>query len=114
MTNIWNGKRCPMCAKGTLHSGSKEIAYPYKGYTYTSVRRGAFCDNCDEGFVESDKSEEMHGSFFEMTSMLSKALSWLESGRNCALRNCKLDELQAVEKMPFRDMRRAQSNQSMR
>jgi HTH-type transcriptional regulator / antitoxin MqsA len=58
MTNKWDGKRCPMCAKGTLHSGSKEIAYPYKGYTYLSVRRGAFCDNCNEGFVESDKAEE--------------------------------------------------------
>jgi HTH-type transcriptional regulator / antitoxin MqsA len=58
MTSKWNGERCPICAKGTLHDGSQEIAQQYKGHTLTTVSRGAFCDTCNDGIVEFDEAEE--------------------------------------------------------
>jgi len=43
---------------GTLHAGTKTIIQNYKGHTYKSKSKGAFCDKCDEGIVESDAAEE--------------------------------------------------------
>jgi hypothetical protein len=104
MTSKWNGERCPICAKGTLHDGSQEIAQQYKGHTLVTVSRGAFCDNCNDGIVEFDEAEENEWIRFRDEV----------SGKNCALRNYKLDELQVGEKTPFQDMRRVLPSQLMR
>lgn len=54
----WNGQPCPLCGEGTLHDGMKTVAQKYKGNTFTSTTRGAFCDHCADGFVEHDPKEE--------------------------------------------------------
>ncbi len=58
MTSKWNGQPCPLCAEGTLHDGVKAISQEYKGHTYASKSKGAFCDHCADGFVEFDAGEE--------------------------------------------------------
>lgn len=58
MPSKWDGQACPMCAKGTLHDGVKTISQIYKGHTFTSKISGAFCDQCSDGFAESDDKEE--------------------------------------------------------
>ncbi len=54
----WNGQSCPSCTEGTLHDGSKTVAQEYKGHTYESKVRGAFCDKCDEAVLVYDAAEE--------------------------------------------------------
>lgn len=49
---------CPICAAGVLHDGIKTISQAYKGRTFSSQARGAFCDHCADGFVEFDEAEE--------------------------------------------------------
>lgn len=54
----WNGQPCPVCAEGVLHEGSKTVTQEYKGHTYHTQVRGAFCDKCDEGVLIHDAAEE--------------------------------------------------------
>ena len=58
MASQWHEKPCPLCEKGRLHDGSKMLRQMYKGLAYVAETRGAFCDHCDEGFVEFDAAEE--------------------------------------------------------
>lgn len=58
MASKWNGKPCPLCGAGMLHDGIKTIMQEYKGRTFSSESRGAFCDQCADGFVEFDAAEE--------------------------------------------------------
>jgi HTH-type transcriptional regulator/antitoxin MqsA len=58
MASKWNGQPCPLCGAGVLHDGVKTIAQEYKGHSFNSESRGAFCDRCEDGFVEFDASEE--------------------------------------------------------
>lgn len=58
MTKKWNGQPCHLCGSGTLHTGSKTITQEYKGRIFNSKIRGAFCDQCGDGFVEFDANEE--------------------------------------------------------
>ncbi len=43
---------------GILNDGVKTVTQDYKGYIFTSEIHGAFCNSCDEGFVEFDEAEE--------------------------------------------------------
>lgn len=58
MTNKWNEKPCPLCKAGVLHAGTKTVTQNYKGRSYLSEAKGAFCDHCADGFVEFDEAEE--------------------------------------------------------
>jgi HTH-type transcriptional regulator/antitoxin MqsA len=58
MASKWNGKPCHLCGAGTLRDGVKTIAQEYKGHSFSSKTRGAFCDRCADGFVEFDAAEE--------------------------------------------------------
>ncbi|MDD2770209.1 MAG: type II toxin-antitoxin system MqsA family antitoxin [Methylococcus sp.] len=58
MTSRWHEQPCPLCGAGTLRDGVKTVAQNYKGRTFRSETRGAFCDHCGEGFVEFDTVEE--------------------------------------------------------
>ena len=58
MASKWNNQTCGLCAQGTLHDASKTVEQQYKGKVFRSSVRGAFCDHCNEGFVEYDESEE--------------------------------------------------------
>lgn len=58
MASKWNEKPCPLCGAGTLHDGVKAVTLAYKGQIFKSETRGAFCDQCEEGFVEFDAAEE--------------------------------------------------------
>ncbi len=58
MASKWNEKPCPLCAKGVLHDAAKEIEQEYKGRLFKSTSHGAFCDSCQDGFVEYDAAEE--------------------------------------------------------
>lgn len=58
MASKWNGKPCHLCGTGTLHDGVKTVVQKYKGHTFSSETRGAFCDHCADGFVEFDAAEE--------------------------------------------------------
>jgi HTH-type transcriptional regulator/antitoxin MqsA len=58
MASKWNEKPCPLCGAGTLRDGVKAVIQAYKGQTFRSETRGAFCDRCEEGFVEFDAAEE--------------------------------------------------------
>lgn len=58
MASKWNEKPCPLCAAGTLRDGVKAVIQAYKGQIFESETRGAFCDQCAEGFVEFDAAEE--------------------------------------------------------
>ncbi len=59
MTNKWNEKTCPLCKEGVLHTGTKAVTQSYKGHRYLSEARGAFCDHCEDGFLEYDEAEEI-------------------------------------------------------
>lgn len=59
MTNKWNDKTCPLCKEGVIHAGTKTVTQHYKGHRYVSQARGAFCDHCEDGFIEFDEAEEM-------------------------------------------------------
>lgn len=59
MTKKWNEKSCPLCKEGVLHNGTKAVTQNYKGHSYLSEARGAFCDHCADGFIEFDEAEEM-------------------------------------------------------
>jgi len=58
MASKWNRKPCPLCGEGTLQDGVKTVEQKYKGHIFKSKTRGAFCDRCADGFVESDAKEE--------------------------------------------------------
>lgn len=58
MASKWNNQICGLCAEGTLHDGIKTIVQRYKGQIFSSQVRGAFCNHCNDGFVEYDESEE--------------------------------------------------------
>lgn len=58
MASKWNGQDCPLCRAATLHDGVKAIERKYKGKIFGSNTRGAFCDQCSDGFVEFDATEE--------------------------------------------------------
>lgn len=58
MASQWNNQVCELCTEGVLHDGIKTVEQRYKGQIFTSQVRGAFCDHCDDGFVEYDESEE--------------------------------------------------------
>jgi HTH-type transcriptional regulator/antitoxin MqsA len=58
MMDKWDKKPCPLCKVGILHAGSKTVTQNYKGRRYLSETRGAFCDHCEDGFVEFDEAEE--------------------------------------------------------
>ena len=58
MASKWNGQPCDLCGEGTLHDGIKTMTQEYKGKTFSSETRGAFCDHCADGFVEFDEAEE--------------------------------------------------------
>lgn len=58
MANKWNGKHCHLCGAGTLHDGIKTIAQDYKGHIFSSESHGAFCNQCEDGFVQFDAAEE--------------------------------------------------------
>jgi HTH-type transcriptional regulator / antitoxin MqsA len=58
MASKWNGQPCGLCGAGTLHDGVKTITQKYKGQVFSSESRGAFCDQCTDGFVEFDDAEE--------------------------------------------------------
>ncbi len=58
MASKWDGQSCPLCGAGTLRDGVKAVAQDYKGHTFTSETRGAFCNRCEEGFAEFDVAEE--------------------------------------------------------
>lgn len=58
MGNKWNGQTCQLCGAGTLHDGVKTISQKYLGHVFSSQAKGAFCDHCDDGFVEFDAAEE--------------------------------------------------------
>ena len=58
MASQWNGKSCPLCAEGKLHDGVKTIFQNYKGQSFRSDAKGAFCDHCTDGFIEPDAVEE--------------------------------------------------------
>lgn len=58
MTNKWNEKNCPLCKEGVLHVGTKTVTQNYKGRSYVSQAKGAFCDHCTDGFIEFDETEE--------------------------------------------------------
>lgn len=58
MASKWNGQPCCLCGAGTLHDGVKTIAQEYKGHIFNSETHGAFCDHCQDGFVEFDAEEE--------------------------------------------------------
>lgn len=58
MASKWNGQSCGLCGAGTLHDGIKTITQKYKGQVFSSEARGAFCDHCNDGFVEFDEAEE--------------------------------------------------------
>lgn len=59
MTKKWNEKSCPLCKEGVLHNGTKTVTQNYKGHSYLSEAKGAFCDHCADGFIEFDEAEEM-------------------------------------------------------
>lgn len=54
----WNGQVCPNCAEGVLHDGSKTLTQEYKGRTYESKIRGAFCNKCEEAVLVYNAAEE--------------------------------------------------------
>ncbi len=58
MASKWNGQTCHLCGAGTLHDGVKTILQKYKGQVFSSDAHGAFCDHCEDGFVEFDANEE--------------------------------------------------------
>lgn len=58
MESKWNQKPCPLCGAGTLVDGTRSNAQEYKGQVFTSTVQGAFCDQCEEGFVAHDAAEE--------------------------------------------------------
>ena len=58
MTSKWNMQPCPLCGSGILHDDIKVVTQNYRGHTYTSKTSGAFCDKCEDGFVEYDAAEE--------------------------------------------------------
>jgi hypothetical protein len=57
-TSQWHGKPCPICGKGILKIGTKNQVRQYKVREYSSIWRGAFCDQCDDGFPEHDPQEQ--------------------------------------------------------
>ena len=58
MTSKWHGKPCYLCGAGTLYDGVKTITQEYKGHIFSSETHGAFCDHCEDGFVEFNAAEE--------------------------------------------------------
>ena len=58
MASKWQGKPCHLCGAGTLQDGVKTITQEYKGHIFSSETHGAFCDHCEDGFVEFDAAEE--------------------------------------------------------
>lgn len=58
MTSKWIGKQCPICFEGTLRKGKKLQQLEYRGHSYEYTARGAFCDNCQDGFADHDEREE--------------------------------------------------------
>jgi HTH-type transcriptional regulator/antitoxin MqsA len=58
MASQWNEKPCPLCGAGTLRDGVKAVTETYKGKSFTAEAHGAFCDQCAEGFVTFDATEE--------------------------------------------------------
>ena len=58
MASKWNGKPCPLCNMGTLRDGKEMRQLEYRGRTYESIAKGAFCDHCHDGFAAHDAREE--------------------------------------------------------
>lgn len=58
MTSKWHGQPCPLCAEGTLADSEKKVEEQYKGRSFATVIRGAFCDRCLDGFPEFDPGQE--------------------------------------------------------
>lgn len=58
MASKWDGQSCPLCGTGVLHDGIRPITQEYKGRTFRSETRGAWCDHCTDGMAEYDEQEE--------------------------------------------------------
>jgi len=54
----WDGKTCPVCGVGTLQDGVRPESVEYRGRTFKSNQRGAYCDTCSDGVVYDDPAEE--------------------------------------------------------
>ncbi len=54
----WNHKPCPFCAVGTLLDGVRDTEQIYKGHRFSSSMQGAFCSDCDDGFLVINAEEE--------------------------------------------------------
>lgn len=77
---------------GILNDGVKTVTQDYKGYIFTSEIHGAFCNSCDEGFVEFDEAEETAWLDFrdlvdapEAVTLARNALSRYERGKKRTL-----------------------------
>lgn len=58
MASKWNGKQCPLCLEGTLRDGKQKQRLEYRGCGYDYAAKGAFCNNCHDGFPEHNAREE--------------------------------------------------------
>lgn len=67
MASKWNKQPCPLCAVGTLADGIRQCAQPYKGHTFHSKEKGAFCNHCGDGFVEFEQANEAAWLVFRST-----------------------------------------------
>jgi HTH-type transcriptional regulator / antitoxin MqsA len=60
----WDGKLCPVCHEGTLHDGEHAEDVDYRGATFRSIQRGAYCDRCGDGLVYNDPAVEQKWADF--------------------------------------------------
>ena len=58
MASKWNGKQCPLCFEGTLRDGKQKQRLEYRGRSYDYAVKGAFCNNCHDGFPEHNARED--------------------------------------------------------
>jgi YgiT-type zinc finger domain-containing protein len=61
MASKWHGKQCPLCNEGTLRDGKIKRQLEYRGRVFESTVKGAFCNQCADGFPEHDDHEEAAG-----------------------------------------------------
>ncbi|MAD44425.1 MAG: antitoxin [Oceanospirillaceae bacterium] len=54
---------CPFCGENTMHRGTREIKYEYKGETALLNQPGDFCSSCDEGML---KPEDLKATRIEL------------------------------------------------
>jgi HTH-type transcriptional regulator / antitoxin MqsA len=58
MTGKWNGKKCPVCGKGTLHDEVRKQSVTYRGKEFVADQFGAYCDQCGDGVSYRDQAIE--------------------------------------------------------